>query len=73
METTTVGGWGLSNLDPSHLSTQNGLQAIISNLTFQIRSRKEILMQVQPYLNFDGRCEEAVEFYRKALALKSKC
>lgn len=24
-------------------------------------------MQVQPYLNFDGRCEEAVEFYRQAL------
>ncbi len=24
-------------------------------------------MQVQPYLFFDGRCEEAVEFYRKAL------
>jgi PhnB protein len=24
-------------------------------------------MIVQPYLNFDGRCEEAVEFYRKAL------
>jgi PhnB protein len=24
-------------------------------------------MQVQPYLNFDGRCEEAVEFYRKAI------
>lgn len=24
-------------------------------------------MQVQTYLNFDGRCEEAVEFYRKAL------
>jgi PhnB protein len=24
-------------------------------------------MQVQPYLNFDGRCEEALEFYRKAL------
>lgn len=22
---------------------------------------------VQPYLNFDGRCEEAVEFYRQAL------
>jgi hypothetical protein len=22
---------------------------------------------VQPYLFFDGRCEEAVEFYRKAL------
>jgi PhnB protein len=24
-------------------------------------------MQVQPYLFFDGRCEEAVEFYRGAL------
>lgn len=24
-------------------------------------------MQVQPYLFFDGRCEEAVNFYRKAL------
>lgn len=21
-------------------------------------------MQVQPYLFFDGRCEEAIEFYR---------
>jgi PhnB protein len=24
-------------------------------------------MQIQPYLNFDGRCEEAIEFYRNAL------
>jgi PhnB protein len=24
-------------------------------------------MQIQPYLFFDGRCEEAVEFYRNAL------
>ena len=24
-------------------------------------------MQVQPYLLFDGRCEEAVEFYRRVL------
>jgi len=24
-------------------------------------------MQVQPYVFFDGRCEEAVEFYRGAL------
>ena len=24
-------------------------------------------MQVQAYLNFDGRCEEAIDFYRKAL------
>jgi len=24
-------------------------------------------MQIQPYLFFDGRCEEAIEFYRSAL------
>ena len=24
-------------------------------------------MQVQPYLFFDGRCEEALEFYKKAI------
>jgi PhnB protein len=24
-------------------------------------------MQVNPYLNFDGRCEEALEFYRRAV------
>lgn len=24
-------------------------------------------MQVQPYLNFDGRCEEAIDFYKSAL------
>jgi PhnB protein len=27
-------------------------------------------MEVQPYLFFDGRCEEAVEFYKTALAAK---
>lgn len=27
-------------------------------------------MQVQPYLFFTGRCEEAVEFYKKALGAK---
>ena len=26
--------------------------------------------QVQPYLFFDGRCEEALEFYKKALGAK---
>jgi PhnB protein len=24
-------------------------------------------MQVQPYLSFDGRCEEAIQFYQRAL------
>jgi len=27
-------------------------------------------MHVQPYLNFNGRCEEAIEFYQKALGAK---
>jgi PhnB protein len=27
-------------------------------------------MLIQPYLFFDGRCEEAVEFYKKALGAK---
>jgi PhnB protein len=30
-------------------------------------SRGEDAMQVQPYLFFEGRCEEAIEFYRGAL------
>jgi PhnB protein len=25
------------------------------------------MMQVEPYLFFDGRCEEAIDFYRRAL------
>ena len=28
-------------------------------------------MQVEPYLFFEGRCEEAVEFYRKALGAEA--
>lgn len=27
-------------------------------------------MQVQPYLDFDGRCDEALEFYKKAVGAK---
>jgi PhnB protein len=27
-------------------------------------------MQVQPYLNFDGRCDEALEFYKTAIGAK---
>jgi PhnB protein len=29
-------------------------------------------MQVQPYLFFEGRCEEALEFYREALGAEIK-
>lgn len=29
-------------------------------------------MQVQPYLFFEGRCEEAIEFYRQALGAEVK-
>jgi PhnB protein len=27
-------------------------------------------MRIEPYLDFDGRCEEALEFYRKALGAR---
>jgi uncharacterized glyoxalase superfamily protein PhnB len=30
-------------------------------------------MQIQPYLFFDGRAEEAAEFYRAKLAPRSRC
>ena len=29
-------------------------------------------MEVQPYLFFEGRCEEAIEFYRRALGAEVK-
>ena len=29
-------------------------------------------MQIQPYLFFDGRCEEALEFYRKTVGAEVK-
>jgi PhnB protein len=29
-------------------------------------------MQIQPYLFFDGRCDEAIEFYKKTLGAKVK-
>ena len=29
-------------------------------------------MSIQPYLFFDGRCEEALEFYRKTLGAQVK-
>ncbi len=29
-------------------------------------------MQIQPYLFFDGRCEEALDFYRRALGAEVK-
>ena len=28
-------------------------------------------MLVQPYLSFDARCEEAIEFYRRALGAET--
>jgi PhnB protein len=35
-----------------------------------MRTRKEDIMQVQPYLTFEGRADEAIEFYKKALGAK---
>jgi PhnB protein len=36
-----------------------------ARLNWQIRRRSR--MQIQPYLMFDGRCEEAIEFYKKTV------
>ena len=30
-------------------------------------------MYVQPYLFFDGRCEEALSFYRNAIGAETTC
>jgi PhnB protein len=38
-----------------------------ANGDFQHYSRRRIPMTVQSYLFFDGRCDEALAFYRKAL------
>jgi PhnB protein len=27
-------------------------------------------MQIQPYLDFNGRCDEALEFYKQAIGAK---
>jgi PhnB protein len=35
-----------------------------------IQAQEGKAMQVQPYLFLDGRCEEAIEFYRRALGAK---
>ena len=29
-------------------------------------------MEIQPYLFFDGRCEEAIDFYKKAVGAKTE-
>jgi PhnB protein len=31
---------------------------------------KETTMNIQPYLSFEGRCDEAIEFYKKAIGAK---
>jgi PhnB protein len=35
-----------------------------------ITTRQEFCMHVQPYLNFDGRCDEALAFYKTAIGAK---
>jgi PhnB protein len=34
------------------------------------RQHREQAMQVQPYLDFNGRCDEALEFYKNAIDAK---
>jgi PhnB protein len=43
------------------------LPAIRKSVDLDLVEEERSVMLVQPYLFFDGRCEEAVDFYRKAL------
>jgi hypothetical protein len=43
--------------------------AILRHLRRKERSQ---IMQVQPYLFFDGRCDEALEFYKKTIGADVK-
>jgi PhnB protein len=43
------------------------LSTVTRSATITLNPGGGYAMQVQPYLFFDGRCEEAVEFYRRAL------
>jgi PhnB protein len=48
---------------------QQGWTETLGRLQSDLETKGDA-MQVQPYLNFDGRCEEALDFYRKALGAK---
>jgi PhnB protein len=37
-----------------------------------LSDREEIPMKIEPYLNFDGRCEEAFKFYEQAVGAKAE-
>ena len=42
-------------------------KSILSNTRTMTTAKSNLVQTVQPYLFFDGRCEEAIEFYRTAL------
>ena len=48
---------------------EEGWKGSLDRLTDQVATKGNA-MQVQPYLFFDGRADEALEFYRKALGAK---
>src|SRR6516225_4568836 len=45
------------------------LRAVFS---IQRKNDRGQIMQVQPYLFFDGRCDEALEFYKKSIGAEVK-
>src|SRR6516164_9821417 len=45
------------------------LRAVFS---IQRKTDRGQIMQVQPYLFFDGRCDEALEFYKKSIGAEVK-
>jgi PhnB protein len=47
-----------------------GQVRVCDEITIILILKNGDIMQVQPYLFFDGRCEEALEFYKKAVGAK---
>src|SRR5262249_18481287 len=57
--------------EAGHQSMQQGWTGTFDQLAQYLRTggqeKEGETMQIQPYLFFEGRCEEALEFYKKAL------
>ena len=54
-------------LTPELKQQEERLRAQSAREALRVDQRGETTMTIQPYLFFDGRCEEAIEFYRRAL------
>jgi PhnB protein len=59
-------------LTPELREQEERLRAQAAGQGTSVRPANGTSMPVQPYLDFDGRCEEALDYYRKALGAEVK-